>query len=205
MPGLSLWTIEESLVELLSAREELIEALADPDQNDPVGERPAELAEVEKALAEYVGREVAKVDGIHGYLKYATATAAAARQEAREMAERARRLEDNAARLKALCVDIMTAAGKKKLEGTAGRALRVQANGGLAPLVVDPAVLPAEYCDATIAVPANLLPAIREALGSYTVRVVSSAPANERIRAALAEGPVPGAHLGERGSHLRIV
>jgi hypothetical protein len=195
MSGLSLWTIEDALIELLDARAELLAGLA--ANEDP--ERREELATVERTLAEYVEREVGKVDGIHSYLRYAEHTAAAAREEATRMTERARVLEASAERLKRLVVDVMDHTGKKRLEGHGGRLLRVQGNGGLPPLIVDPGVLPDEYVDVTI----------RVSLADYKakkmeVKILDSQPADRRIREALAAGPVPGAYLGERGQHLRL-
>jgi hypothetical protein len=93
----------------------------------------------------------------------------------------------------------MDRTGKKRLEGHGGRLLRVQGNGGLQPLIVDPGVLPDEYVDVTI----------RVSLADYKakkmeVKILDSQPADRRIRGALADGPVPGAYLGERGQHLRL-
>ena len=129
MSGLSLWTIEDSLATLLGAREELLAESQHPTPTRESAEISAEIAEVEKALAEYLAREVAKVDGIHSYLRWADSNASAARVEAQQMAERARRLEGGAKRLRQLCCDIMAQRGLKRLEGTGGRVLLRRGNG----------------------------------------------------------------------------
>ena len=207
MSGINLYQIEEALTELLSAREELTADLTAGTQTE---ETAAELVEVEKALTEYVAREIAKVDGIHGYLRYAKLTAVAARQEAAEYLEHARRLEASEGRLKALCVDIMQAMGKTKLEGTCCRVLAVQGNGGMAPLTVQEDVLPDCYCDYHLALPGDLWATLlalvpgtwRDRIKGHLKARVSS---NVRIREALAmEENVPGAHLEERGFQLRV-
>lgn len=196
MSGLSLFVIEDALTQLLEAREELT-------AGHPTDDTPAELAEVEKALAEYVAREVSKVDGIHSYLKYATLTAAAARQEAREYEGRARRLEANADRLKAICIDVMQTAGKTRLEGTCGRALAVQGNGGLAPLSVQEDILPPGYRLVTVRMRRDDYDLLD--LESVVHRVMSDTPNHDDIRDAIRQGEdVPGAHLGERGKQLRV-
>jgi len=199
---LSLFHIEQSLLDLMAMREELAEQ--DPAVNP---DRDAELAECERAIGEYVTREAAKVDSIHGYLKYATITADVARQEARERAAAAQRLEASAARLKQLVCDIMAQRGVKRLEGTAGRYLLRRGNGGVAPLTLQPDVLPLEYWDATIVVPASMLEMVRNLAAANGEQVIAKAnePSNSRIRAALAAGEdVPGARLAERGEHVEV-
>src|ERR1035438_776545 len=93
MSSLSLYSIEQAFLDLLTTRERVLAGEQGPDT-------PAELAEIEKALAEYVKREVVKVDGIHAYLGWAKATAEEARRESVAMAERARRIEAGMDRVK---------------------------------------------------------------------------------------------------------
>jgi len=204
MSGLSLWDIESALTELLEAHAELTDPAAEhgPDI-------AAEIAEVEKAIAEYVGREISKVDGIHSFLRYAKATAAQAREEAAAMTERARRLEAAEARIKQIACDVMAARGLKRLEGTAGRYLSRRGNGGVAPLVIQADVLPDEWRDVTVALP---LLVWREMLRMWTDQhmerppshACEPTPANQRIRIGLTVQPLPGAHFGERGEHVEV-
>jgi hypothetical protein len=207
MSSLSLYVIEQALSDLLTAREELLAEIPGLRQEE---ERAAELAAVEHALGDYVHSEIAKVDGIHAYLKYATLTAAASRQEAKDRIDAALRLEANVERLKALCVDIMLAAGKTRLEGTAGRVLAVQGNGGQQPLKIQDDVLPDVYRNVALVVPGELFAVLlgflprawRDRLLSF---VRAREPDQSAIRSALAAGEdVPGARLEERGSHLRV-
>jgi hypothetical protein len=239
MSSLSLYTIEDALLQLLEAREELrAEIAADPMHPDidadahgvRVSAAAAELAEVEKALAEYVTREVRKVDGIHNYLWSAKVAYEAAREESARFAERARRIKDSSDRLKQLCCDVLAAAGKKRLDGTGGRYLLRKGNGGLQPLQVQEDVLPEELVDVTVRLPLNEWRALAaRGIGVDRGKIVAREPANDRIRAALQEpckrcggigerpevGPdpcidcngtgkatVPGARLLERGEHL---
>ncbi len=206
MSGLSLYNIEAALLDLLTAREELLAKRGDPKQMPDWEDTEAELDEVEKALAEYVRAEVKKCDGIHHYLTAAKQTAEAARLEAQRMTERARRLEESTKLLKALCVEVMAMAGTKRIDGTAGRYLRRKVNGGLAPLVVQDDVLPSEFRDITVRMCQSdwdvLMKSDYSTIGH---KVEDCQPANDRIRAALAAGEeVPGARLGERGEHLEI-
>ena len=202
MSGLSLWTIEDSLATLLGAREELLAESQQPNPTREAAEISTEIAEVEKALAEYLAREVAKVDGIHSYLRWAEANASAARVEAQQMAERARRLESGAKRLRQMCCDIMAQRGLKRLEGTGGRVLLRRGNGGLAPLNVQPEILPIELRDVVVRVRGDVAADMEREGWAY--ERLSDEPSNGRIRAALAVGPVPGANLGERGESLQV-
>jgi hypothetical protein len=218
MSGLSLFTIEQALLDLLTAREEI---LADPDNPD----QQAELQAVETALADYVRAEVKKCDGIHHYLSAAKQAVADARAEAKAMSDRARRIEGGVERLKALCVEVMAMAEVKRIDGTAGRYLLRKGNGGVAPLVVDgwdaererwtveQPVLPSAWQNATIIIPLWLWEYVLDGVpdGSELgkdlrgIKIVKREPANDRIREALAaDEDIPGARLGERGEHLEL-
>ena len=217
MSGLSLFTIEQALTDLLAAREELLAGEGFDVSEDARHERVVELAEVEKALAEYVTKEIRKVDGIHFYLAAAKQAHEAAKLEAQRMTERARRIDESSKRLKALCCDVMVSLDKKRLDGTAGRYLLRKGNGGLQKVEVDgwddearswkrdaSPVLPNEYRDLTVTLPYNEWLGLVEACKPHA-RSMKTEPANARIRAALAEGHnVPGARLAERGEHVEI-
>lgn len=228
--SLSLYTIEDALSTLMDAREELTAALAESPDAEESEETKAELAEVEKTLTHYVGQEAAKVDSIQGWLKYAAHTAMAAREESRIMQARAQRLEAGIERLKGIVCDVMAARALKRLEGTAGRYISRRGNGGVQPLQVLPNVLPIEYMDATVAIPAHLVHAVRDLVDreGYSMRAIGQEPANARIRATLSDSctgcgglgkfppggaacgecggdgkrHVPGARLLDRGEHI---
>lgn len=201
MSVLSLYTIETALLDLLTAREELMAQRGDPAEQQDWEDIDEQIAAVESALQEYVRAEIKKCDGIHWYLTAAKQTARDARAEARRMDERARRIEASADRLKAICCDVMRMAEVKRIDGTAGRYLLRKGNGALAPLVVQEDVLPAEYTDVTVRMPPKLLDRLAGWSGWV---VIKKEPANDRIREALKSGPVPGASLGERGEHLEM-
>lgn len=197
--SLSLFTIEEALTELMQAREDLLLKLAEPENTEEEAESKAELAEVDKALAEYIQREAAKTDSIHGWLKQATVTASAARQEAHEMQARAQRLEDGIERLKRICCDVMASRGLKRLEGTAGRSLLRKGNGGLAPLQIDgwdaekeqwtiyEPVLPMAFRQITVQMSADSWETLHHMHPALTYRFLKDEPNNREVRAALGE------------------
>jgi hypothetical protein len=218
MSGLSLYTIEQSLAELLEAREDLIEkraTVADglPPQSADAGDLEAdvnaELAEVEKALAEYFTREISKADGVHYAIRAYTDVLAQAEAEKQRITERVDRLKSTLKRIKQAACEAMEVLGKKRIDGTAGRYLMCKANGGVAPLTIQPEVLPNDYRDVVIQMPHNfwfyLVGSLSPEEWPAGVRTKSLEPNNDRIRAALAAGEeVPGARLGERGKHLEI-
>lgn len=193
---LSLFQIEDALVQLMEAREEVTD--------------PAEVEQVELAIRQYVEAEVRKVDGIRGYLRHCVLMEAGAREEAAIQSRRANAWAARKERLKEMCKDVMEHAQVKSLEGNTGR-LRVQGNGGVLPLVItDESQVPEECCKYVGWIGGSLWHAILNSVtnmgdgrpGSYwndykMERVVDG----DRVRAAL---PVPGAHLGERGTHLRV-
>ena len=199
MSSLSLYAIEDALMQLIEMRE------------DPTLQ-PDERAAVEQTLAEYVEREVVKVDNIRGFLKHCDMMAREAKAEAATQAERARLWEARADRVKLMCAAVMEKAGAKKLEGRTG-VIRLKGNGGLVPLeVTDPAAVPNECCRYVGWISAELWTKIYAAVeaaiamdhleaGYKLDRVVD----NERTRRVLtAEGGVPGARLGERGKHVEV-
>jgi hypothetical protein len=205
MSSLSLYSIEQAFLDLLTAREEVL-------AGEQTADTPAELAEIEKALAEYCRRELVKVDGIHSYLGWAKSTAEEARRESAAMAERARRIEAGMDRVKSICIEAMQMIGKKRIDGTAGRYLSLQGNGGLQPLGIQEDMVPEGLRDVTVKMPLDAWQAVQlhapqDPVSAYAVmraKVVANEPSNGRIREALKEGPVPGCTLLERGVHLGV-
>lgn len=189
-PKLSLWTIENALVELIQAREEVT--------------KPEEIEQVERALQEYIRAEVAKVDRIVGFMRHAGMMAATAREESNRLAERARIWERRVERVRTLVQDVMEQAGKKRLEGE-HNTLKIQGNGGLAPLVItDEAQVPEEYCKYVGWVTGDVWRHFKAWLMVHArpdqFRMDRTVD-NDAVRRNL---PVPGAHLAERGKHLRV-
>jgi hypothetical protein len=247
--NLSLWHIEAGLAELMEAREAYLE---DAQNLYPSEELDAGLAAIDQAIKEYAAREVAKVDGIRGYLRWASVQIAAAREEAKLQAIRANQLKAGVDRLKAFCVDVMQSAGKKTIDGKMGR-LSIQGNGREQPLVItDESLIPDSLCWMEGRIRADIWQKLVFSNGGGAFGGVSAhppwdfkrAPSSTLIREALdkectrcdghgkycaqcgetieckcgdafvegtchacagtGQAGVPGAHLGERGVHLRV-
>ena len=198
MNGLTLYRIEDALLQLMQAREELTDPAreATPDTS-------AELAAVEAAIREYLELEAPKVDNIIGYLQYAKTTAAMARGEAREYEATARRLEASERRLKEMVCDIMVTSLKKRIEGTTGRAIIRKGNGGIRPLMLQPDMLDDGMCDYVVQLDGEVYRRLAVILLPLA-RMVERKPNAERIRSGLEAGPVAGAYLEERGEHVEV-
>ena len=172
---LTLWHIESALLELLDAREE--------------ADTPEAVTACDEALAEYVAREVQKVDNIRGLIKHCQVVARAAREEARDQEARARAWERREERVKAFVQVVMEQFNLPRLEGRAGR-LMLKGNGGLKPLeITDPAVIPEECVRYAGWISGRMMRQLREELNfallssadMYLERVVD----NDAVRRAL--------------------
>lgn len=105
----------------------------------------------------------------------------ATKAEADRLAARTKSIDNNIDRMKDTLKMYLDAAGLKKAGGVIGA--KIVKNGGKAPLIIDvePIALPFDFQKVTIS--AN----------------------NEAIRDALEHGKeIPGAHIGERGEHIKI-
>ncbi len=183
--ALSLYNIEDSLA-LLAETREAAEAEGDA----------AAVAECDKALAQYLTAEAAKVNSYAALIRRQLAEAEECEAEAQRIAGRARTRRAFVDRLKATALEVMQRFGVKELR-SATNTLRVQKNGGVQSLGVE-------------------WP--KDASGNYTPLApddpfrpkdlpvkVFMLPDTAAIRAAISHGStVPGARLLERGSHLRV-
>lgn len=211
MNSLTLYDVEAKLAELLA-----IEASIMEDTEILEGDRSLALADIDREIEEYFAREVKKVDNIALAIRTYQFAADEAAKEAERIRQRALRLQATADRIKASTLSALAAHGIKRVE-TPTNVLRIQGNGGLAPLVIDdPAKLPAGLKVATMKVTGDALAWLRmyfETKPGHVHPLLTMAieraehtlePDNERIRAAIAQGEEVPAHLGERGSHLRL-
>jgi hypothetical protein len=177
----SLLEIERSLQMLMQDREET--------------QDPEELAAIDAAIQEYVGKEIAKVDRVRSYIRYAESKVLAAKQAASDATSYAQIWENRIRRVKDAALVAMQATGAKRLEGTAGT-LSIRGNGGVAPLIIDnPELLPDECCRMEGWVNADLwrvmLAALSEHFGQTATSTVDyglkRVPDNGAIRAKLLE------------------
>jgi hypothetical protein len=155
----------------------------------------------------------AKLDAYCAVIREIEARSAARHAEAARIVALAEQDEREAKRLRERLHQFMVRTGTQRID-TERASIRVQQNGGQAPLVVfDQASVPEQYygVSADVKVPAGPYPDLVEklealageiheaGLRSYVVRELDKG----EIRAALADGmSVPGVMLGERSTRL---
>jgi hypothetical protein len=137
-PNLSLYNIKAELLELLRFREEIAAAVDMTPE-----EIKASIEATDDRIREYVGREVEKVDGIAAYLRECDAHAAALKEEAKRINERAKAWEARGARLESVTLGVMLKLGATELEG-ANSTCKVRKNPASLD-VANPNNLPPEY------------------------------------------------------------
>jgi len=215
---LTLYSLSYDLISLLAEREEM-------------ADRKEDTADVDAAMAEYMQALPQKVDGVVHVLRTLDSQAELAAAEVQRLNARRRQIASAAERLRQYCCSVLAQLpkprkGSRKLEGSTS-SLILKGNGGLEPLeVYDEALVPDEYCTATITMSMNDWNALFDAAGSPVLvgSSVQRSVNNAAVRKALAkncwlcEGKggdcnacggsgkqgVPGARLQERGSHLEI-
>lgn len=207
MNSLTLYDIESKLAELLQ-----IEASIKEDPDITPEDQAKGLASIDQQINDYFAREVKKVDNIANAIRAYTFAADEVDAEITRLEDRWRALVATADRIKQSTINAMQAHGINRVE-TPTNVLRIQANGGLAPLVIDdPTKLKVKFLKAAVHMPlqlwdriSRLLDGVRllDELDLTSVRVVRDAD-NDRIRAAIKEGEDVPAHLGDRGVHLRL-
>lgn len=197
---LSLYQIEDNLMELLALSEEK-------------DLEPEAAVAIELQVASYFLAEVRKVDRIVAAIRKCQSAAEECRKESARLASVAVAWEMREKRIKDNSKYAMQTHGVRVIE-TPQHKLRICGNGGLKPLFVDSQRDVDEFHD--IAVTMNLpqwCDMVKAAVqaGVLTEKEASvmehrfpSFPNNDRIREALTRGEtVPGAKLLDRGEHLR--
>ena len=129
--------------------------------------------------------EALKLDGYCNLLRQLDGEVAVAKAEAEQYQMKARTRENRIKFLKGRLQQHLERTKRTKVQTATGRTIAIQTNGGNPPVVLDPGLTP------------DLLP-------EQFVKVVRTID-TDAIRDELkAGGEVPGARLGDRGTHLRI-
>jgi hypothetical protein len=109
----------------------------------------AEIDAIQTQLRGYLGAEVAKVDSYNGFIKSAIALAAQIKAEEQRLYRSRKAWEAAVERVKAAAVFVMQDMGKKRLEGSHGRRLRLHP-GPVSVEVTEPAAVPDEFLNFTV-------------------------------------------------------
>ena len=200
---MTLWDLNRDFATALDRLESIEEELRDEATTE---ERRAELASeliaANEAVEQVVSKQVRKVDGVIGAIRFFEGLASTAKAEAQRIDKLAKQWEERSSRIKAAALNAMNSFGVTELS-TPTHCLRVQPNGGVVPLNVCEDELAEQYFRATVRVTGDQVADILEHFpGAVELR---REPDSAAIRAALKAGDkVDGAELGERGTHLRI-
>lgn len=208
-PNLTLYGIETQLLELLNFRDELLD---DRDMEEP--ERAESLKAADAQIAEYVKREVQKVDAIAAMLREFEKRAEALRAEADRIYDRATKWERRHDGLEALVKSIMVAMNKPRLDG---KVSTLKLNKSPASVTVpQPDLLPANYQRVKITMTLDLWQRLKDgsALGDLSIKLWNELldckasepePIKDAIKAELkAKRGVPGARLVEDNQYLKV-
>ncbi len=198
--SMSLFHIEQQLADLLSVREEMAAAGED-------------TAVCDTEIAEYVRKEVVKVDSVRGYLRHCQVIATEARAEAKRLLDWADSWENRAAYLKGIAQDAMTILGKRRLDGKHGYLL-LKGNGGKQAVdITEPSLVPEDLCQYQGCVSGEAWEEMKmhfrdgQAWAHWEGRQdvqMERIPHKGRIGKALESGPVAGARLMPRGEHIEV-
>lgn len=174
LPPLRLREIIPDFLALIQAREEAVEDGAPPD----------ELKAIDAEINRYAVAQGKKIDGIASlYHAEDDAEIACDREIARITAARDRH-RARKERIKAASLYAMQTNGVTKIETPLNR-LRIQRNGGLAPLEVNEDTLPREYKVVRVAMRASDWDSIYPRHNAPPVLAAIAEPDNARIREAL--------------------
>jgi Siphovirus Gp157 len=147
--NLSLYQIETELLDLMRYRESVAE-----DAELTPQDQKASLEAIDQQIAEYVMREIAKVDGIAAYLRECAARAVIIEEEADRLHKLAKAWFARHDRLEAITLRVMQQTGATLLEGRTST-FKVRKNPPSVE-VAQPDLVPLDYRRITVTMTAGL-------------------------------------------------
>lgn len=183
--NLSIFQIESELAELMELRD--TEELA-----------PEERQAVDTQIANYVSRELTKVDNLRAYMRHCQIMADAAKVEADLQAKRANSWKTRLDYLKGCCLGAMEIMKKKRLDGRTGYLL-AKANGGKQTLTIyDASLIPEHLVIYRGLMRPEAMAAIPEQIRGRHDFIFDRDPMGEAIRAAMELSCVQCGGLGSQ-------
>jgi Siphovirus Gp157 len=193
--SISLYKIEEALLQLAETREEIVAEDADNCKE--------QLDVIDKTIREYVQREPEKIRSCVGYVRQQRDRAIACQAEKLRYAELERTAKANAERMLANVLYTMQSLDIKALiDVRTGEGFVKKGNGGVEPLIIQdwPVDASGDYKPAPVK-------GIDWLIEEFQVPVkLLAVPDTAKIREVLKSGgEVTGAKLGERGEHVKVL
>ena len=210
---LSLFQIEDGLRDLYAMREEArqqVQELNIPPDSDYAPSEVQELAVIDKAIRDYIGAEIKKVDGTADFILMLDRLCHEQRErkggtERCELDREIDRLKARRDQFRSVLAHVKDAVkfvmegmswreGKpKKLEGVR-HSLTLRGNGGAQPVVVtDETLVPDEYCQVTVTMTADLWRSVSEhvyqceSTGEFDGEIFQTLPKRTPRLSAIAE------------------
>lgn len=209
--SLSLYQIESELLQLMELRDE-VAGMTLVREGD-AGEREQQLAAIDQSIAEYVRREVTKVDNVAGFLRECKTRAAVLKQEEERVRGLRKTWEDREARLKdriaeALAMDvdpqaIVEAAQNSILKRLHGRSNELKlCKSPESVEITDASLVPSEFRTVTVTMPLAAWDQIRDQVPGFRgEESISKTAIGKALKDDIA---VAGARLIESNVHIRI-
>ncbi len=226
-----------SLYKIQSELSELTELMREAQEDLESGLDPAAGAQIqviENQIAKYLGAEIEKIDSYHGLLKFGVNLIDQIKAEEARLKRQRNAWEATVNRVKAVAVFVMQAMGKKRLEGSHGRRLRLHPSP-VSVDVTDPASIPPQFIMVTVQMTLEAKNNMREMFPSEYAKLIPQGPSEvslSRIKAFIEAGQecpecdlvsacnkppcprcngtgripgsVPGARLVKDSVHLRV-
>lgn len=213
-PNLTLYAIQTELIELMEYREEVAGEVRVTEADKQ--EQAEALKAIDQSIAEYVKREVTKVDNTVGFLRECQARQKALKEEEQRIAALRKRWEDREERVKKYVAEVLAIQllPETIVEAKQNQVLR-RLNGRVNELklckspasveVTDESLLPDELVTITATMPLSEWRDVEVVLPEGTACTFQADPDKRAIAAELKRGePVPGARLINDNVHLRI-
>lgn len=167
---MSLYKIESELQELGQLLEVAIE------EGDEAG-----AAAISVQMSRYLTAEVAKVDSYHGFIKGTTKLIEQVKAEEERLRRVRKAWEGAIERVKSMGVFVLQQLGRKRLEGSHGRRLRLHPSP-VSVEVTDAAAVPAEFITTTVTMPLDFYEKLRDLYPDGMFKKVSAEVSLSRIK-----------------------
>lgn len=144
-----------SLHKIESELAELAELMREAQEDLDSGKNPAAAAEIqaiERQIASYLGSEVQKIDSYHGLLKFGVNLIEQIKAEEDRLRCQRSAWEATVNRVKAAAVFVMQTIGKKRLDGSHGRRLRLHPSP-VSVVIDDAKIVPDEFINISLSLP----------------------------------------------------
>ncbi|MDE2105948.1 MAG: siphovirus Gp157 family protein [Patescibacteria group bacterium] len=200
----SFWALADDLQAYTETLAMVEAQLAQPLPDEERAQLETDRAEIQGTVERIAADLVTKADNLAGVLRRMKADNAFLKEEAARIAAKREAHERAEKWLKDYTAKTLAEHGWKNLK-TQTNTISLRGNGGLKPLKLDEAQVPADYQTVDVRMPAALYDPAEFSFLYPGCKLIARQPDNGKIRAALDAGTeVPGARLEDRGQHIEL-